>query len=60
VRVLIKEEYDRLHKVPFPLDDSLTKEVENYIRDHPEKGFKDVEEFLRAAARTQIGYVSKN
>lgn len=54
VRVLIKEEYDRLRKAPLLIDDPLAKEVEKFILEHPEMGFKDIDDFLRSAARRQI------
>lgn len=58
VRVLIKEEYDRRHKLPFDIDDPLLKQIEQTIKDHPEMGFKDVEDYLRSAARIQLVYGS--
>jgi hypothetical protein len=54
LRILIKEEYDRLQKVPFNIDDPLVQEAEKFINEHPELGFKDVEDFLRSAARLEI------
>jgi hypothetical protein len=59
LRILIKEEYDRLHKVPFHLDDPLVQEAEKFIKEHPELGFKDVEDFLRSAARLEMISASK-
>jgi hypothetical protein len=59
VRILIKEEYDRLHKVPFHIDDPLVQEAEKFIKEHPELGFKDVEDFLRSAARLEMISASK-
>jgi hypothetical protein len=59
IRILIKEEYDRLHKVPFHIDDPLVQEAEKFIKEHPELGFKDVEDFLRSAARLEILSKSK-
>lgn len=56
IRVLIKEEYDRRHKNPFAIDDPLLKQIEQSIKDHPEMGFKDVEDYLRSAARRQMIY----
>jgi hypothetical protein len=59
LRVLIKEEYDRLHKVPFPIDDALSKEIEKFMSGHPELGFRNLEDFLRSAARRQLAYGQK-
>lgn len=52
IRILIKEEYDRIKaKTPYPIDDELYIAIENEIKKHPEHGYRDVEEFIRASVR---------
>lgn len=55
VRILIKEEYDRVQeKTPLPIESPLYNEAEKFMQDHPELGYKNFDDLLRSALRRAI------
>jgi hypothetical protein len=61
VRILIKEEYDRLkRRQPYLMDDPLVKQTEQLITEHKELGYRDIDDFTRNAIRQALAAIAKN
>jgi len=54
-RLLIKEENDRLKsRKPYAMDDPLVIDAQKFIQEHKELGYRDFDDFVRAAIRDSV------
>lgn len=54
VRILVKEEYDRIMSKRGPLDEDTANEILRLVSERPELGYKNVDEFVKFAVMKQM------